>query len=111
VTFNANVGVAECMATAEIALPRAADPDQVLRIGQEIAISCPFTHLGRDIEVELDDKGLGQYFMKLSIRAHVYDHRYESAMQTDLVRRAKREFLACGILKNPESQSFGRGNS
>jgi small-conductance mechanosensitive channel len=93
VTFNSNAGVAESMVTADLALPRAIDPDQVIRLGREVAVSCPYTHLGRSIGVELDDKGLGQYFMKLSINAHVYDHRYSSAMQTDLLRRAKRQLL------------------
>jgi hypothetical protein len=41
--------------------------------------------------------------MRLSIRAHVYDHRFENAMQTDMLRRAKREFLACGVLRGLES--------
>lgn len=104
-TFNASGGVAESMISADVSLPHGADPDQLLRIGREVAVSCPYTHLGRQIEVELDDKGPGGRFMRLSIRAHVYDHRFENAMQTDMMRRAKREFLACGILKPAESPS------
>jgi MscS family membrane protein len=108
ITFNSNAGVAECMVSTDLALPRSADPDELMQIGHEVAVSCPFTHLGRDVEVELDDKP-GPYFMKLTIRAHVYDHRYESAMQTDLLRRAKREFLACGILRSGDGgQNSGR---
>jgi small-conductance mechanosensitive channel len=98
--FNANAGVAECMISADMALPRGTDPDQLIRIGREVAVSCPYTHLGRPIEVALDDKGLESHSMKLSIKAYVYDHRYEPAMQTDLLRRAKREFLAHGLLRN-----------
>lgn len=108
ITFNVNAGVAECVVTADLALPRAADPDLLLKIGHEVAISCPFTHLGREVGVDLDDKGLAPYFMKLSIHAHVYDHRYESAMQTDLLRRAKREFLACGVVKSGEGAKTER---
>lgn len=104
VTFNANAGVAECMVTAEVALPRGVDSDAVIRIAREVAVSCPYTHLGRAVAVEVDDQVAGRYFSRLSIRAHVYDHRHESAMQTDLVRRAKREFLACGILQ-PSGQT------
>jgi MscS family membrane protein len=110
VTFNSNAGVAECAVTSDIALPRTADPDEVIRIAHEVAVSCHYTHLGRRIQIELDDKSLGSYHMKLSICAHVYDHRYESAMRTDIVRRAKREFLACGVLKGVEpvrTQSMG----
>ena len=36
------------------------------------------------------------------IRGYVYDHRYESRMQTDFLRRARREFLALGILKSDQ---------
>jgi MscS family membrane protein len=101
-TFNNSGGVAESMTSADVSLPHGADPDHVLRIAHEVAVACPYTHLGRPIQIDLDDKGPGGRFMKLSIRAHVYDHRYESAMQTDLLRRAKRQFLASGILKGPE---------
>jgi small-conductance mechanosensitive channel len=99
-TLNASGGVAESMISSDILLPHTADPDKVVQIGREVAVSCPFTHLDRPIEVALDDQGPGGRFMKLSIRAHVYDHRFETAMQTELLRRAKREFLAGGILRD-----------
>jgi hypothetical protein len=31
--------------------------------------------------------------MRLTIKAYAYDHRYEPAMQTDILRRAKRELF------------------
>ena len=98
VIFNSNAGVAECMVSADVAIPDGADPDQLLRIGREVAVSCPYTRLGRPIEIELNDKGRDSRFMRLTITAYVYDHRYEPAMHTDLLRRAQREFLACGVL-------------
>ncbi|MBV9937887.1 MAG: hypothetical protein JO150_05235 [Acidobacteriaceae bacterium] len=42
--------------------------------------------------------------MKLNIRAYVYDHRYASAMQTDILRRTRRELIACGVLRNRDVQ-------
>jgi hypothetical protein len=33
----------------------------------------------------------------LTIKAYVYDHRFESAMKTDLLRRARHEFMVQGI--------------
>lgn len=101
-TFNSSGGVAESMTSADISLPHVADPDYVLQTAHEVAVACPYVHLGRPIHIDLDDKGPGGRFMKLSIRAHVYDHRYESAMQTDLLRRTKRQFLASGVLKGLE---------
>jgi hypothetical protein len=80
-------------------IARMADPDVVLRIGREVAVSCPFTHLGRRMIVTLQDSFTETPFMTLRIKAYVYDHRHEPAMQTDILRRTKREFLNQGILK------------
>jgi small-conductance mechanosensitive channel len=102
-TFNSSGGVAESMISSEVSVPFGSDPDQLIRIAREVAVACPYTHLERPIEVELDDKGPGGRWMKLSIKAHVYDHRFEGAMQTEMLRRAKREFLACGILKRADN--------
>jgi small-conductance mechanosensitive channel len=101
-TYNANAGVPECMVTAILGVPHGADPDLLLRVGREIAISSLYTHLAHQVEAELDERGLSSHTMSLMIRGYVYDHRYESRMQTDLLRRAKREFLALGILKPHE---------
>jgi MscS family membrane protein len=101
-TFNANSGVAECVVTATMALPKDADADRAMRICHEIAVCCPYTHLGRHIEVELDEQIERSRVVKLTIHAYVYDHRFESAMKTDLLRRARREFLADGIQQAPQ---------
>jgi small-conductance mechanosensitive channel len=101
-TFNANGGVPECMVSTDVSVPHGADPDLVLRVGREVAVACPYTHIGRKIEVDLDDRGVSSHFAKVSIAAYVYDHRYQSAMRTDILRRAKREFVACGILHTGE---------
>lgn len=106
-TFNASGGVAESMILADVSLPHEADPDQIIRIGREVAVCCLYTHLDRPIEVQIDDKGPGGRYMKLSIKAHVYDHRFEGAMQTDMLRRAKRELLACGVLRRLEGGGEG----
>jgi small-conductance mechanosensitive channel len=91
-TFNANRSVPESMVTTEISLPRGFDADLMLRIGREIAIACPYTHLGRAVLVALEDSDSRHLFIKLTIEAYVYDHRYEPAMKTDILRRACREF-------------------
>jgi small-conductance mechanosensitive channel len=98
-TFNANAGVAECMVSAEVPLPHDTDADEAMRICQEIAVSCPYTHLGRNIEVELYDQKTRPHLTVVNITAYVYDHRYEPAMRTDLLRRAKHEFAARGLVQ------------
>jgi small-conductance mechanosensitive channel len=97
--FNANAGVAESMVAVNVAIPDGANLDQVVRIGREVAVSCPYTRLGRRMEIELHDKGINSRVMLLTITAYVYDHRYEREMHTDILRRAQRELLACGILR------------
>lgn len=104
-TYNANVGVPECQVTAELKIPQGVDPDLLLNLGREIALSCPYTHLGHKVEVDLDEHGFGYRFMKLTIHAYVYDHRYEPHMQTDLLRRAKREFPLVGITQVSEPRA------
>ena len=93
-TFNANRSVPEAMVTTDVNVPRGLDPSQVLRIGREVAICCPYTHLGRLVAVDLEDNDTRHVVMKLSIEAYVYDHRYEPAMRTDILRRAHRELKA-----------------
>lgn len=103
--FNANAGVPECLVATSMALPYTADAERVMRIGREVAVSCPYTHLGRSIELELEDRSAGVHAPVLSIKAYVYDHRYEGAMRTDILRRARREFFALRALTGPESFS------
>jgi small-conductance mechanosensitive channel len=99
--FNANVGVAECMVSAELALPVGADVDQALNLCREAAVCCPYTHLARHIEVDLEEDMRTKATL-LVIQAYVYDHRFASAMKTEILRRTRREFLAHGILTHPD---------
>ncbi len=102
-SFNASSGVPECAVTTELHVPHGADPEILVRIGRELAISSPYTHLGHSIGVSLDDTDPRLHVLKLSISAYVYDHRYTSAMQTDILRRTRRELVACGILRRWEA--------
>jgi small-conductance mechanosensitive channel len=95
---NANAGVPECLVVTDLFLPPTIDPDLALSIGREVAVTCPFTHLGRRIAIKLEDSFSEEPFMTLKIKAYVYDHRHEPAMQSDIVRRAKREFIDRGLL-------------
>jgi small-conductance mechanosensitive channel len=94
--FNANSGVAESVVSAELTLPKDADADHAMSICHEVAVCCPYTHLGRDIKVKLhEDSKLSS--MIVTIQAYVYDHRFEAAMKTELLRRARHEFMVHGI--------------
>jgi MscS family membrane protein len=102
VAHNSNAGVPECMVDTELYLPAGADPTLVLQIGQEVAATSPYTHIGRRRFVRLEDGFNQEFYIKLIVRAYVYDHRYEPDMQNDITRRCKMEFLKRGILAAPK---------
>ena len=95
--FNANAGVAESVVLAEVVLPSDADADKAMEICREVAVCCPYTHLSREIEVDMTEDERRKDITMLTIKAYVYDHRFESAMKTDLLRRARHEFMVQGI--------------
>lgn len=103
--FNANAGVAECVVSAEIILPEDADADRALNICREIAVCCPYTHLGRHIEVELNEDPKRYRTIHLIVQAHVYDHRFAAAMKTEILRRARRELMNCGLAKDGDDEA------
>ncbi len=39
-------------------------------------------------------------YLRLRIKAYVYDHRFEPRMQSDITARAKAEFLRLGLLED-----------
>jgi small-conductance mechanosensitive channel len=107
--FNANVGVAECMVSAEVVLPAGTDVDEALKLCRQVAACCPYTYLGRHVEVDLHEDNKRQKMTLLVIQAYVYDHRFASAMKTEILRRAQREFLAHGILTHTDSAAHHHG--
>jgi small-conductance mechanosensitive channel len=107
--FNANMGVAECMVSAEVALPASADVDEALKLCRQVAVCCPYTYLGRHVEVDLHEDKRRQKIILLVIQAYVYDHRFASAMKTEILRRTQREFLSHGILTHTDGTPHHHG--
>jgi small-conductance mechanosensitive channel len=103
--FNVNSGVAESVVSTDVAFPSDADADEVLTICREVAVCCPYTHLGMEIDVSLQEDDRRSHMSMVTIQAYVYDHRFESAMQTDLLRHARRELQSHGILKGPDGSA------
>jgi MscS family membrane protein len=97
--FNANSGVPDCQVVTDMYLPPDTDPDQAARIGYEAAYTSPFTHLAKPVVVLICDEFDRRPYMKVRIKAYVFDHRYEPRMQSDITTRAKAEFLRSGLLE------------
>jgi len=98
--FNANFGAPDCQVVTDLFLPPDADVDEALRIGHEAAYSSPYVYLAKPVAVRIVDEFSVTPQLRLRIKAYVYDHRLEPAMQTDITARAKRAFRAAGLLAN-----------
>ncbi len=97
--FNANSGVPDCQVVTDIFLPPDTDPALAARIGFEAACTSPFTYVAKPIVVLTIDEYDQRPYLKLRIKAYVFDHRYEPRMQSDVTARAKAEFLPLGLLQ------------
>lgn len=96
--WNANSGVPPCMVLTELYLPPDVDPILARSIAQEAALSSPYNDLNRPVAVLVDDGWADNPFMKITVKAYVYDHRMEGAFRTDVTVRAKKEYIAQGLL-------------
>ncbi len=72
--------------------------DEVIRIGHEAAYASPYVYLAKPVAVRIVDEFSETPQVRLRIKAYVYDHRLEGAMQSDITARAKRAFRAAGLL-------------
>ena len=97
--YNANSGVPDCQVVTDLYLPHDTDPDVVIRIGNEVAYTSPYILLSKPVAVLVADRYDQVPYLRLRIKAYVYDHRLESRMQSDITARAKKEFLKLGILQ------------
>lgn len=101
--FNANSGVPDCQVVTDIFLPPETDPRMALRIGREAALCSPYLHEKKPI-VALASHGFDRRpYFRLRIKAYVYDHRHEPAMQSDVTARALSELGRLGALRWPDS--------
>jgi small-conductance mechanosensitive channel len=96
--YNANSGVPDCQVVTDVFLPAHVDPDEAIRIGREAAFTSPYTYLAKPVVVLLSDQFQERPYVRLRVKAYVYDHRFEPRMQSDITVRAKTEFLRRGML-------------
>lgn len=96
--FNSNSGVPDCQVVTDLYLPIGADPDEALRIGYEAARTCQYLHDAKPIVALISDGFADSPYMRLRIKAYVFDHRFVAHMQSEIAVRAKREFARCGLL-------------
>lgn len=95
--FNANSGVPDCQVVTDLLLPIGADADLASRIGYEAAWTSPFTYLRKPVVVLIGHGFDRRPYLRVRVKAYVFDHRYESRMMSDITERAQAEFRARGI--------------
>src|SRR5262249_47970869 len=96
IAHNENAGAPGWVVRKEFFLPADADPDLALRVGREALITCPYLCLRRPTAITLGE-GLSQRpYLSLRLKGYIYNHRFESQMRTDLLRRCKAEFRRLG---------------
>lgn len=97
--WNANSGVPDCQVVTDLFLPAYTDPALAQEIGYEAAFSSPYILLSKPVVVLLQDGFQERPYLRLRVKAYVYDHRFEPRLQSDITLRAKAEFLKRGMLK------------
>ena len=82
----------------DLYLPAATDPDVAIAIGYESAVCSPYLLAKKKIATLVSHGFDRNPYLRLRIKAYVYDHRYEPRMISDITRRATKEFIRLGIL-------------
>lgn len=97
--WNANSGVPDCQVVTDLYLPVDTDPVTAQEISYEAAHSSPYILLSKPVVVLLQDCFQDRPYLRVRVKAYVYDHRFEPRLQSDITLRAKAEFLKRGMLK------------
>jgi small-conductance mechanosensitive channel len=95
-----NSGVPDCQVETFLYLPCDTNPNQAQEIALEAAYSSPYVLLAKPVVVLLEDGFQRAPYLRVHVKAYVYDHRYQPRFQSDITVRAKTEFLRRGMLRN-----------
>jgi hypothetical protein len=100
--WNSNSGALDCQVVTDLYLPGDADAAAAQEVAYEAAYSSPFVLLSKPVVVRVFDRFQEHFYLHLKVKAYVYDHRFEPAMQSDITVRAKSEFRRRGWLRRSE---------
>lgn len=98
---SANAGMLRQMVVLHFYIGCSEDFDIAKRIIYEAAVSSRYVCMDIPIQVNLRERavqGMGNFFaLELTLKAYVFDGRFESAFETDVTERVKRAFKKNGI--------------
>jgi small-conductance mechanosensitive channel len=99
--YNANSGVPDCQVVTDLFLAISEDADLASKIAHEAALTSPYLLSSKPIVVLVTELFERAPHLRVRVKAYTYDHRHEPAMQSDITRRAKREFVRRGLMPPP----------
>jgi small-conductance mechanosensitive channel len=97
--YNANSGVPDCQVVTDLFVPIETDVDEAVRIGYEAAYTSPYTWLDKPVAVLVSHAFDQQPYIRVRVKAYVFDHRFEPRMQHDITCRAQRAFQRIALLQ------------
>ncbi len=87
---NTNSGALDCQVVTEFILPGDIDIEKVKSIAWEAVHCSPYTYLKKPVVIIFKDEYNRVSLVKMKVKSYVYDHRYEFAYSSDLVKRIKK---------------------
>jgi small-conductance mechanosensitive channel len=97
--WNSNSGALDCQVATDLFLPADTDPSEAAEIAREAVYCSPYVLLDKPVVVLVHDRFQEQPYLQVRVKAYVYDHRLEPALQSDVTTRAKTEFRNRGMLR------------
>jgi len=95
---SANAGALDAMVVIPFYVAAAEDFQQARRIVAEATTTSRYVYLNKPVVTLVEDKFLGERFVTVvSVKAYVFDVRYEKALITDVTERVKLAFREAGL--------------
>jgi MscS family membrane protein len=106
--WNANSGVPDCQVVTDLFVPPDTDPTMAQEIGYQAAYTSPYLLLSKPVTVLVQDGFQETPYLRVRVKAYVYDHQFEPRLQSDITVRAKSAFIEKGVLYS--GWSWGRAS-
>lgn len=98
---NANSGELNCQVVTEFYLPDKTSISEIRDKARKVAITSPYVYLKKPVSIVVKEVVEGQQkWLKLRVKAYVFDIRYEFAMMTDITDRLRT--ILAGLQKEAE---------
>jgi small-conductance mechanosensitive channel len=89
---NANPGTMESQVTTELLLPAEFDIEEAKKIAFEAAAVSPYVYIRKPIEVLVAEEYDGELFVKIVVKAYVFDVRYERELRSSIIEQVRKAF-------------------